>query len=69
MGVEKVVIKKDECKIVFGHIDDVKDYVDDIKLVSNVVLEVETMPIIVVKANMGENILDKAQNFLELCTT
>ena len=69
MGAEKVVIKKDECKIVFGHIDDVKDYVDDLKLVPNVVLEAETMPIIVVKANMGENILDKAQNFLELCTT
>lgn len=69
LGATKVVLRKDECKIVFERLDDLKDLMDDIKLADGVVLEMENMPIMVVKAENGENIMDKTQNFLEICAT
>lgn len=69
MGATKVVIGRDECRIVFDKVETVKDYMDAINNTQGVVLEVENMPIIVVKSDVKASVLDKTQNFLELCAT
>ncbi len=69
MGATKVVVKSHECKVFFEKLDDVKAYMEHVNDTSDVVLEVESVPIIVIKGDINQNILDKSQNFLSICTT
>lgn len=58
MNATKVVIKSNECRVFFDKINDVEPYMESINCVSDVVLEVESVPIIVVKGDVGQDILD-----------
>lgn len=69
MGATKVVVKAHECKVFFEKIIDVERYMEYVNSTDDVVLEVESVPIIIVKGSADQNILDKSQNFLSLCTT
>lgn len=69
MDATKVVLKTHECKVFFENIHAVERYMDVINNTPDVVLEVESVPIIVVKGDVNQNILDKSQNFLSICAT
>ena len=65
LGANKVLVKKTEAKLFFEKLEDIKDLADGIKNYSNVVLDLEKMPIINLRVSNDEDILDKTINFLE----
>ena len=68
LGANKVAIKRHECMIYFDNVDLMKSIVENMSNYNNVVLDIQKMPIINIKAEVDESILEKVINFLELCS-